>query len=268
MTADPPSALPSPEPARTPEVIAAAPSGGWAVPAAHGFDWWREGWRLFVTAPWLWVGVTITLVALMYGLPHLPIVGGIAAPILYHVLIAGLLVGAQALDRGQPLSFGHLFACFDRRAWPLILAGLLNLLGWFLVWLVAIVACALIFGYSGLDVFLSADPTQLDFSTLATFGVAAITALLIVAVLGTPLVMAYWFAPTLIALRGDAPIAAFKASFAASLRNVPPLLVFGLLGVAFALLATLPFGLGWIVLVPVLIAAMYASYRDIFEAAR
>jgi hypothetical protein len=30
-------------------------------------------------------------------------------------------------------------------------------------------------------------------------------------------------------------------------------------------LASLPFALGWIVLLPVLIASLYASYRDIFH---
>ena len=55
-----------------------------------------------------------------------------------------------------------------------------------------------------------------------------------------------------------------KASFAACLRNVPPFLVYGLLGVAFAVVASIPLGLGWLVLLPVYAATTYTSYKDIF----
>jgi len=34
----------------------------------------------------------------------------------------------------------------------------------------------------------------------------------------------------------------------------------------FAILATIPFGLGWLVLAPVFAGSVYASYRDIFGA--
>jgi uncharacterized membrane protein len=48
------------------------------------------------------------------------------------------------------------------------------------------------------------------------------------------------------------------------MRNVPPFLVYGMLGILFAIVASIPFGLGWLVLLPVYAASMYASYKDIF----
>ena len=62
--------------------------------------------------------------------------------------------------------------------------------------------------------------------------------------------MAFWFAPALVALRGDEPIAAMKASFDACLRNMWPMLVYSLLGLVFAIVASIPFALGWLVLAP------------------
>jgi uncharacterized membrane protein len=56
-----------------------------------------------------------------------------------------------------------------------------------------------------------------------------------------------------------------KASFAGCLRNVVPFLVYGVVGVLLAIVASIPFGLGWFVLLPVTIASLYASYCDIFE---
>lgn len=266
-TPHPPSAPPR-DRLEAPPPATAAPPGGWAVGTSHAFAWWREGWRIFTRSPWVWIGVSLVLLALLYGLPQLPIIGGIAAPLLVHVLVAGLLVGAQALDSGQPLTFGHLFACFDRRAWPLMGAGLLSLVAWFVVWLIALGVCGAIFGYSSLEGLVFGDLTELDLTSLATLGAAMITALSLVLVLGTPLMMAYWFTPPLIALRGDGVISAFKASFAASVRNLPPLMVFGLVGMALAFVAAIPVGLGLLMLGPVFLAAIYASYRDIFVSGR
>lgn len=227
--------------------------------------WWSDGWRIFTAAPWLWIGMTVVFVGLMLVLAFIPVLGHIASTLLYPVLGAGLLVGARDIDRGQPLTFAHLFSCFDKRLWPLVLVGLIYIAAWFVVWLIAAGICLMIFGYGTLSALLTMDASGASMDALMALGIAAIVALLIVLVLGTPLVMAYWFAPALVALRGDSPVDALKSSFSASLRNVPPLLVYGLMSIAFAILATIPLGLGWIVLAPVFVGSVYASYRDIFQ---
>jgi uncharacterized membrane protein len=55
-----------------------------------------------------------------------------------------------------------------------------------------------------------------------------------------------------------------KASLRAFLRNMIPLTVYGLLLLPFAILASLPMMLGWLVLLPVIITSLYAIYRDLF----
>jgi uncharacterized membrane protein len=42
--------------------------------------------------------------------------------------------------------------------------------------------------------------------------------------------------------------------------------VYGLLGLVYAIVASIPFLLGWLVLAPVFAASVYVSYKDIFEA--
>ncbi len=49
-------------------------------------------------------------------------------------------------------------------------------------------------------------------------------------------------------------------------RNLMPLTVYGLLLLPFAILASLPMMLGWLILLPVIIASMYAAYRDLFPS--
>jgi uncharacterized membrane protein len=97
-------------------------------------------------------------------------------------------------------------------------------------------------------------------------GLTALLVLLVGLLLAIPLLMAFWFAPALIVLRGDEPVAAMKASFRACLRNVPPFLIYGLLGLLFLILACIPLFLGLVVLIPVGIATIYTSYKDIFGA--
>ena len=43
-----------------------------------------------------------------------------------------------------------------------------------------------------------------------------------------------------------------------------PMLVYSLLGLVFAIVASIPLGLGWLVLAPMFAASIYASYKDIF----
>src|SRR5512137_424409 len=113
-----PSPLATPGPATTPD---SPPPGGWAVAAGRGAQWWAEGWRLFVAAPWIWLAITLVFAAIMFALAYIPFVGQLASTLLYPVLAGGALLGARAVDRGEPLTVGTLFACFDRHFGPLLL---------------------------------------------------------------------------------------------------------------------------------------------------
>ncbi len=78
------------------------------------------------------------------------------------------------------------------------------------------------------------------------------------------LYMALWFAPALVALRGTAPVDAIKQSFFGCLKNVVPFLIYGIIMMVLSIVATIPLGLGWLVLGPVAIASVYVAYRDIY----
>ena len=82
-----------------------------------------------------------------------------------------------------------------------------------------------------------------------------------------PLVMATWFAPALIVFHDMGVRAAMKASFIGCLKNVLPFLLYGVLGLIAGVIASIPFGLGWLVLAPVFVASIYTGYRDIYFTA-
>jgi len=88
--------------------------------------------------------------------------------------------------------------------------------------------------------------------------------LLLMMALSVPVLMAVWFAPALVALHERGPLEAMKESFQACLKNAVPFLVYGVVGLVLAIVASIPFGLGWLLFGPVLIASVYTAYKDIY----
>jgi len=241
-----------------------------AAPRAsgHGVAWWREGWRYFAAAPWVWIGLAIAFFVILILVSIVPLIGSVASTVLSPVLVAGLMAACAAQDRGGAPTFNHLFAGFSDRLMPLIVVGLLYLVGTMII--VAIVAAIIVatVGVSGFAaLWTGIDPMQAGFGTLATLGAGAFFAVLVGTLFALPLMMAYWYAPPLVMLRNEEPVNAMKTSFAACLVNIWPMTVYGLVGIVLMIAATIPFGLGWFVLCPMIATSIYASYKDIFGAA-
>lgn len=245
------------------EVTAVA--GPRTVAPGHGAAWWSEGWRLFTPAVGVWLLVLLILIALHIVASVIPVVGSVAMQVLNPVFIGGLMLGCRAIDRGNPLTLGHLFAGFSQRTGPLVMVGLIYTgLALLIVALVAAMMVAL-FGVAIFRMLTGAvDPSQTGIA-LDSAVVAVLLGVLFILLLLLPLVMAVWFAPALVMLGGLSPGAALAASFRGCLRNIVPFLLYGLIGLGLAIVASIPFGLGWFVLLPVMTASVYASYCDIFE---
>jgi len=65
-------------------------------------------------------------------------------------------------------------------------------------------------------------------------------------------------------LNGEEPMAALQKSFAACLTNFMPFLIYGLIYIGLAIVASIPLALGWLVLAPMIAGSCYASWRQIF----
>jgi uncharacterized membrane protein len=254
----------SPTPAQTDS--SGRPAGGATVAAGRGIEWWREGWRLFTAAPVEWIVTMIVFAGISIGVTLIPVLGQFASMLLTPILIGGVMLGCRAQQRGGKLAIGDLFACFSNdRLTPLLIVGLVYLAGWFVIWVVTLALVVAVVGVGSIGALMSGEALEAGLGALAAFSLGTIFVVLVALTLVTLLLMAFWYAPALVALRGDEPVAAMKTSFRACGANFMPLLVvYASLGVLFAIVATIPFGLGWFVLMPVSAASLYASYRDIF----
>lgn len=253
----------------SPASVSANRAPGWpraprALDAGRAAAWWGEGWRVFTAAPALWIGLVLVLLIAMVLMGFVPFLGNIAQALLWPVFTGGLLLGCHALAQGRRLEFEHLFAGFKERLVPLLILGLVA----FAVGaVIAILMVTLVFGaigMTGIAGLLSGDPMAMMNTALAGMGIAALIAIPVVLGAYALFMMAWWFATPLVVLNGADPVAALKASFDASWKNLGALMIAGLIFIGLAIVASIPFGLGWLVLAPVAIGASYASWREVF----
>jgi uncharacterized membrane protein len=232
---------------------------GRVLPAGAGWNWIVEGWRLFVKAPVMWIASIVILFIVAFALGLVPFIGQLAFQMLSPVFAAGFMVACRSLETGGEFELEHLFAGFKTRFGSLVVVGLLTLLGWIAIFLVF----AAFAGFSLVTAFLAGNEESL-FNTVAASWLTILLGLLVALALAVPLVAAYWFAPPLVILHGVSPLEAMKASFSASFRNFVPFLVYGIVMMLLAIAAVIPFGLGFLVWVPLAVTSTYAAYRDIF----
>jgi uncharacterized membrane protein len=191
----------------------------------------------------------------------LPFVGGVATMLLTPVFTAGVMLGCRELENGGELRLDHLFAGFKDKAGPLITVGAIYLGAWILIFVVVFV----IAGASVGVMYFAGGVDKTAIGAGAIVGIAL--AVLIAMALSIPVVMAAWFAAPLVIFHDLEPIEAMKASFRGCLKNWLAFLVYGLVGLALMIPATLPLMLGWLVLGPVVAGSFYSGYRSIFVRA-
>lgn len=248
------------------------PNTGGAAPDARHLDagagaaWWGESWRIFCAAPLAWIGIFVVFVVLSIALVMIPLVGSLASTVLTPVFAGGVMLGCQALAEGRPLSVGHLFEGFQRSRFPPLLTLGLVLLAVFFVIAVAMVGTVfLTLGASGLAALMDfGATTPLDYAALWSAGTSILVAAIVATIVTLLAATAFWFAPALVVLNGEPPLSALSKSFFASWQNVGAFVIYGLIYLGLAFVATLPAGLGWLVLGPMVVGSCYAGWRTIF----
>ena len=227
------------------------------VGAGAAFEWLRLGWGIFLANPGVWIAATAILIVGFLALSIVWLAGPLLACLLAPVVGAGLLAMCRKAVTSGMVDLQDLAAGFRSATTPLIVLGLIFMAAMVAINLVVFVLFSgsvaggmMMPGVSGLGVLLG----------------GSLLAMLLSSLLLVPLTMAMWFAPALVFFNNMPPVDACKASLNACLKNILPFLILGLVVVVLAFFAALPVGLGFLVLVPVLSGALYASYQDVFVA--
>ena len=231
-----------------------------AAPAGRGAAWLFEGFTLFQKNWLAWIGVTIILFVIMIAVSIIPL-GSFLFNLIIFAFMGGLMVGCREADQGGEFNVGHLFAGFSENFGQYLLLGVIYSLGVLVIVILMLILLFVLLGGMG---FLTDIQTG-QFDKLLQYTAVILVASLVALLLYLPLVMAFWFAPALVALGNIKAFDAMQKSFAGCLVNMVPYLLYGVVGLILSLLASIPLGLGWLILCPMIVASIYLSYRDIFE---
>lgn len=230
-----------------------------AAPAGRGVAWLFEGFTLFQKNWLAWIGVTIILLIMMIVVNIIPF-GSFLFNLIVFAFIGGLMLGCREADQGGEFTVGHLFAGFSENFGQYVLLGVFYSLGVLVIMILVLILMIVMLG--GMGFLADIQNGQLD--NLLQYTATILIVVLVALLLYLPLIMAFWFAPVLVALDNIDAFEAMKKSFAGCMVNMVPYLLYGLVGLVLSLLASIPIGLGWLVLCPMIVASIYLSYRDIY----
>lgn len=238
-----------------------------ALPAASGAAWVRDAWHLF-KAHWLEFLVAFVLMfaaRFVLGLASLP--GEVIGALLMPILAAGYMAMAHSADGGGEAAIASLFDGFRQerrdRLVRLLQLGLLSIA--FSLVMALLVGSVFFQQVGGMAVL--EDPQLLAKSLEAILmdpGVGLAIWAVGLMVLATLYGCAVYFAVPLLWFSDVRLLQALHLSLSACKRNVLPLLVFFLVVILLMLLAIFTFGLGFLVLFPLLMLSNYTSFRHIF----
>ena len=202
----------------------------------------------------MWIILWVIYLAIILPISMIPLIGSVITTLLAPVFAAGMMWGCQAVAQQQDLEINHLFAGFKKNTSQLISVG-----GIYMASLLAVAVMVVL----SMD---SATITAIKLEQgLTTEQADAMLPPLFFAMLCiVPILMAYWYAPLLVGLNNLTAGQALKLSFMVCLKNLLPFFVYGVIFTLMLLVAIIPFGLGLLVAVPVMMTSLYASYEDVF----
>jgi len=250
-----------------------------AVPSGDGMKWTREAISIFTASPLMWIIFMIIFMVVNLAVAMIPFVGQLLLSLVSPMIMAGVMVGCQAVQNGEQLDTDHFTAGFKGKTEPLLMLGAFYL---GVTILLVVVAILLVVALVGTAVLLNPETAAENVGV----GMALSIALVMLIMLGlmVPLLMAYWFAVPLIQFHDMNAIEALKHSFKACMKNIMPFLVYGIAMLALYIAASLPlilsiftlgpliilgalvsFGILILVVSPITFASIYTSYRGVFE---
>jgi hypothetical protein len=257
------------------------------VPAINGWLWVRGGFALFRKNPALWLAMIFAYWLIMavanLVVAVVPVIGpwlGLAVTsALIPAFSVSFMVFSREIANGRPVSMALLLSGFRENLNPLLVLGALYLLATLAVLGTSALADG---GLLARWMLFGTRPTQEALTEGSLLQAVALASLVY-----SPVLMGYWFAPTLTAWREMGAAQSLFYSFFATLRNWRAFFVYGLglgliggiaptvvLILAMAVRPSSPLLSGILIysvvpavlmLVPTLFASFYKSYDDIFS---
>ncbi len=228
------------------------------VPVGNSLSWIGKGWWHFKSSPLAWIGTMVVWFIISMVLGLIPVLGSIASILIGPVIMAGFMYGCAEQDDGGDFSISHLFSGFSNNVGQLMLVAVFY-------FILMIVAVAILMG--GMFMFAGGAAALQSPEAIDSISAGAVTGMVLLGLaVMLPVMMTYIFAPALVMLDDLSAFEAMKYSFMGCLKNILPLIVYTILALILIIIGSIPFGLGLLIVFPMLTASLYAAYRDIYFA--
>jgi len=219
-----------------------------------GLNWINEAWRLFLLRPGTWIGLFVLNFVVLIVVSLIPLVNVIAL-IFVPVITGGWMIAATKCDKRMEIKLDDLFAGFSKNTRELIFIGVIYNVIALLIGIV--LATVLAVGFDMKDL-MTTNPMYLKLTPSMIIFELSFLALIL------PVAMMAWYAPVLVVNHKIGAWEAMKKSFNGCMRNVLPLTLYSIVYLILMILASIPLMLGFLVVVPLMMISVYASYKDIF----
>ncbi len=236
-----------------------------AVTIGRGVSWLTESWALIMKESAVFAAISVISLIAIFILNLIPVLGSFATALLWPALAAGFFLAFRHAKRSESVTANDLFEPFKKPA---------NLIGLGAIYLAAsifVTLALLLIAFLSIGSIAAVTSGDIDMMQMGT-GLFIMVLVAIPASLA--LVMAFIFAPVLVHQHQIPVVEAIKRSFAGSLRNILPLIVFFVvLTLSFMIvgaLTAIPL-LGWLIAIAVAVlylplgcGALFCAYNDIF----
>ena len=222
---------------------------------ARGAAWLAEAFALFRRKPFAWIGLCTGWLLITFAVVQVPAVGLAVSSFLQPVFFASFAIAAFRQLAGEPVMMGDLFSGFRRNVRALIQLGAIMLIAHlliiFIVWVI---------------LGMPTPPAEgaMTFQEFVDSLKGKEWAMLVFVVLSAAVKGALWFAPPLIAFHDMTTSQAIRWSVYAAISNIGAMLVYGLALMAAMFVAMIPWALGLLVVIPMMVISTFIGYREVF----
>ncbi|MBU2986533.1 hypothetical protein KO528_14315 [Saccharophagus degradans] len=236
------------------EVVDAATLGDFVaheprmVPVGSAFNWVGAAFEYFGRSAGGWVLFMLVGGILYFVLNMVPVVNYINM-LFSYVWVGGIWVALKKTHDGEQVEVSDLFEGFKRNFGSLVL---LSVIAFALT--IVVFTPFIYFAMAGMGSFESFDPSAVKFGPSLAFMVIGFIVIS----------MTVFFAPALIILNNINVISAMRMSFLGCLKNILPLIIYGIMASIFFAVGGILLFVGLLVAIPVISCMTLAAYKQIF----
>ncbi|GKX56584.1 hypothetical protein SOASR030_26960 [Leminorella grimontii] len=233
--------------------------GGQAVPAGVGVNWISDAWNLIKPKLGMWILMGIILLGILMVIQFIPLVS-LLSSVIMPIFVGGIITLCEKQRTTGEFDLGLMFSGFQNNLGSLIGVGAVM----FGITILAVIVMFIVGGSAMLGLAMAGNGGDPSMALAgASGGMMFLSFILMFAIIMFGYALT-WFAPALIVVHKLPLGQALSMSLSAVKKNLLPGLVYFIVISIIMIVASIPFFLGLLVAMPLMLATYHSSYRSLF----